>query len=1285
MSSTHSDVRIKLTKQWDASLTYDVLKEDDPDYEPPPFVGRQELLGALVNAIEQPDRRGTYLVSGYRGAGKTTLVIRAAWQARATLEKGGFRLLPVVLNVSEVSASLSDAAEGVAPPLQIDARRLLTALLRALRNNVRDLPAPPKRSERDAEEVEKKVRLAITRSSLAAWANKRNGSDPFLRLNKRLDDTYRIANATKYVEQTTHGSESRLHWATESSLGISVPNVLKLIAGLASVLAVGFVVGQWLSNAVAVIAALATAAVVSVAYSRTVTREAARTENTKADLITENSIHQLENDLKDILTDLKKLGYRTIVVLEELDKVDDAAGRQLDAVIRYFKNLFTQAPALFFFLTDKQYYDLVAKKIDEARRRRTYSVEHTFFTHRVFVNRPTVSDCLEYLKTIACDKTEQDAIQEIIEADKGRVRSLSKMDLRERFLRLLLFRAQDHLFDLKNELRRYVEVPTGGNPSLVCTRGALSQSEQALAAFQFLVEHKARVHAFHGGGEYANEVLRNCLFAVFAESEPGEIVRMDRLYPAARGSGDQVTASEEQRIRDAVDALLDDLKRGGVIEVDETAGSVTWVNTAARFTPRAGELEDYEKLMAEKLTAHADSLAVLAEGGALHRVVSAVGREAQELVPRLKDKAEEPEGSDVAFTVQQTNDATAILEGEVAKVLDDAFEAHRMRLQETYGWSMSGLQSGPATGAWTVFGVTPGAPSDTGAVVLAYNPTEAVRQAVTASLVGSVPVRRLAIVTVVLPKTSENGREEALDNWRSALGPELAESTMLTAVSLDEGLDHANAGARWTDATADEIIVADFWVNEELRATAPFDVLTSTAGVISSTAASDTPHPSFRGAFFDWLAGSSRVLGWLAPPTPGVPEPLFANPVSVDGVSVAPAPAALVVGPSVDGELRDAQARRAAQLRLIGAGRLILVLYEPSLPAIARDQPLPAGARIVVPRVQQADPGLRDIVSADDVTTLRAANDSEAFAELARFASRWNIEHARRLLESAAAAGSTRALRELVHFSKWQRDEAAATSWTSELEASGDRNEIELLAEELAHQDTDAAAALYVKVAEAGSTAAMLWLATELIERDPATAKTWRHKLVESGDTGLIEQLAGRLEPRDPEAARTLVKSAAELGSKTAMRRLAVDLLDSDPDSAREWRERVVATQDAAAIDLLADDLDKLDPAAALQLHETAAELGSPYAMATLTVALMDDAPVEADEWLRRLLASAPPYVIEYAAGQAVSARPDAAEKWASFAAETGDADKIGAMAKALDSIDAELAARLRENLPPAA
>jgi hypothetical protein len=418
-------VSIALDPRWDAALSYDVLEQDNGG-DAPIFVGRKELLGPIVNAIGYEDRRGTYLISGYRGAGKTSLVIAAALQARAKLEadpKDAWTLVPVVLNVSEVSASLSDSSATDATALQIDARRLLTALLRGLRNKLRKL-------QKDEPELD----------SLA--------SD--------VDRVYHKADASQYTERSRQADERLRREAIESKLSVNAPNLLKVGAGLAALgfagVEGGFLLWPFGAGVHVIAAALAGIAVVAYAGSRTVSRSTQSTDTSEIELVRDNSIHQLETDLKEIFSRLREKRLRTIVVLEELDKVEDKQGKQLDAVIRYFKNLFTQAPALFFFLTDKEYYDLIARKIDESRKKRTYSVEHTFFTHRVFVNRPGIHECLQYLGDITTAADEKAAIAAIVESEKDRIRPLEEMDLRERLIRVLLFRAQGHIFDLKNEL-----------------------------------------------------------------------------------------------------------------------------------------------------------------------------------------------------------------------------------------------------------------------------------------------------------------------------------------------------------------------------------------------------------------------------------------------------------------------------------------------------------------------------------------------------------------------------------------------------------------------------------------------------------------------------------------------------------------------------------------------------------------------------------------------------------------------------------------------------------------
>ena len=66
--------------------------------------------------------------------------------------------------------------------------------------------------------------------------------------------------------------------------------------------------------------------------------DVAKQERTEAVSVKfDNSLQQLEGDLKELLVRLYAAQRRTVVVLEELDKIQDEDGKQLDSVIRYFK------------------------------------------------------------------------------------------------------------------------------------------------------------------------------------------------------------------------------------------------------------------------------------------------------------------------------------------------------------------------------------------------------------------------------------------------------------------------------------------------------------------------------------------------------------------------------------------------------------------------------------------------------------------------------------------------------------------------------------------------------------------------------------------------------------------------------------------------------------------------------------------------------------------------------------------------------------------------------------
>ena len=574
MDGEQLSVRVPLLPGWDASLTYDLL--DDPNESIPKgiFVGRGTLLGPLVNALAQPHQRGTYLISGYRGVGKTSLIIEAMLRARGELENRDWSLLPIVLNVSEVSASLSSASDAEQVELAIDARKLLTALLRAIRNHLsreeerRLPPVDGKATSTDA----RKLLTARLRALRKRFSRQEQPRPPSIA--DKVMSTYRKAESTRFTYTQTQRTEALVTVAKEKTRAFQVADVMKLLGAgllLAAIVAEGTVWLGAIDQFHAAAVALAGLAVLSFGSSRVMKQTKSNTDADTFELVFDNSLHQLESELKDILEDLNKEKRRTVIVLEELDKIDDDQGRQLESVIRYFKNLFTQAPALFFFVTDKYYYDAVGNRIDAERAKGSYAIEHTFFTHRIFVVRPGIEECLSYLREIFVADQAVAEVDLIARFSESRSRPIADMSPLEKCLRVLLFRSQGHFFDLKNQLRQFVRVD-GEQATLEFDDALMSQSEQALAAFQFLVEQKMHTYRFGGGRDYANEALRSCLFAVFDQMGSQQGRDIGSLYPAEGYIGERLSLSERSRIIEALDTLVEDLERGKSLERHQRRG-----------------------------------------------------------------------------------------------------------------------------------------------------------------------------------------------------------------------------------------------------------------------------------------------------------------------------------------------------------------------------------------------------------------------------------------------------------------------------------------------------------------------------------------------------------------------------------------------------------------------------------------------------------------------------------------------------------------------------------------
>jgi hypothetical protein len=836
---------VELIPGWDAALTYDVLASDDGG---PVFVGREDLLGPLVNAIGQPDRRGTYLVSGYRGAGKTSLVIEAARRAKPKLTACDHKLLPLVLNVSEVSASLETAEATELPKLGIDARKLLTALLRALRNG---LP--------DDDEVSGMVRRA-----------------------------YAKAEASQYSETAAQKAEAARMVKAETSVSAATPNALKALAAVAGVGVASVGVGAWLGTVAGVLVGLAGVAAISFTASRTTSSSTADSSVASTELVFDNSLHQVESDLKDILAALDREKWRTLFVLEELDKVEDQQGQQLDAVIRYFKNLFTQAPALFFFLTDKEYFDIIGANIAAARRKRSYAVEHTFFTHRVFVSRPSLDECLAYFFEVLVGSDARAAVEHIRTTRSERTLPLSEMTPIERCLRVMLFQSQNHLFDLKNEMRRFLSVDDSGS-RLVFDENSMPEQEQAVAALQFVLEQKAALYRFGGGRDYANEVLRNCLSEVFAELGSDEPWRVGEV------PGD-LRAAERSRIAEAVASLIGDLERGGAIE--RRGEDYVWQPVLA-FEP-SPMLETHEQELKAELERSARICEQFVGDGPLARVDGAepMARELLDEYGGLEQRVNQ--GS---VTVEESARLRTSVRAGLTPLLDRAHAAHRERLA-ALGWALQGEDG-------NFLASRPGA---TGGVRLVYT------RPVMAGL--AVAQGEQAVAVIVVEDDPGDSRLEEL----RLLFAQAAPRVLVICVPLAEGMERPEAW--WGERTVDELVLARIWLAQaELPPAIAGD---GEAWLHEGT--QTTRYDTLADALAAWLAGAEPLLG--APPDGGADDDRLVRALA----ELAPGSARPVLGQDARVWLRPpiADADNEALRRLIDAGRVVTFVGHPMVVPTAR-------------------------------------------------------------------------------------------------------------------------------------------------------------------------------------------------------------------------------------------------------------------------------------------------------------------------------------------------------------
>ncbi len=1255
-------VRVPLRRMWDASLTFDLI--DDPldnanNDQGPIFVGREELLGALVNAIGQPDRRGTYLVSGYRGVGKTSLIIQAIRLARSRLQGNGWQLLPVVLNVSEISASLEPPSTAESNPLQIDARRLLTALLRALRNRV---PLRTTRKSDDSNALAEKI----------LWA-------------------YQKAEATRYTETQQQRAESMDTTVRESRRAFHIPDIFKLVAAVALLSAVivegAALLGSVIDQLHVIAIGLVGLAVFSFQRSVVLTKNSTLAASASSELVRDNSVHQLESELKDILEGLyKEKQRRTIIILEELDKIDDQEGQQLDSVIRYFKNLFTQAPALFFFITDKTYYDLISKRIELARRQRSYAIEHTFFTHRLFISRPGIEECLQYLMAAFSQHEDSSRVEVIVKSQGNRVRRFEDMSPLEQVIRVLLFRSQDHFFDLKRQMRQFVRVGPAES-WLESSEDMMPKSERALAAFQFLVEQKMLSYRFGGGNDYANEELRNCLFAVFealGSSEPQQIMW---FYPSLNSEGDPLPLSERRRIIEAVNSLIEELERGGAINrLSPEPGTVAngkleerflWRDQAAVSFAPVARLEPHEQALFDDLS----RLAILAESlsqGRLQRRFGDIAAGAKALAEQISHRVQMMTRSPVAIPIEDALSRRREAEKEITPLLEPAFRAHQQRLTETYGLKLVPIsKTTPPKVFASVLPASDSLPRQR--VLLVY---ELFSQADREEF--PLPQRpeeleRLAVVNVVLDNRSEQAGGLPVEGWMASLFSEESNRRYLVRVPLHEDLEYDRLDDRWGERTADELRLAQVWCERETLPRVSSLSPGEAAGPYALHTSDQPPREmlSLNDLFFTWLRTNDDVLVWTSEvgPSSDAIEAFFAI-NRVDPIVLVPYGRPLLGSP--ERAMNDQVI--TSLTRLIAAGRIVFRIYDiGEFWYDLREHRFDGKVLVETVDTDWASPRL-SLGREMGVSVMHLQSDEDHLMTVVRLVQGRYPDYAVSILRAPADAGNIDAVASLtVLLADPNPDEAR--KWRTRLAESENASAIFETARRLENGHPDDAIELYRPLAETGNRDAVASLTVLLADPNPDEARKWRTRLAESENASAIFETARRLENGHPDDAIELYRPLAETGNRDAVASLTVLLADPNPDEARKWRTRLAESENASAIFETARRLENGHPDDAIELYRPLAETGNRDAVASLTVLLADPNPDEARKWRTRLAESENASAIFETARRLENGHPDDAIELYRPLAETGNRDAVASLTVLLADPNPDEARKWRTRL----
>ncbi len=375
------------------------------------------------------------LIAGHRGAGKTTVALRAVADvadgilgaAAMTGRSAPQRPLLVKLHGPSLFSGQLPKGEGAAAstvdPLQGALVQITNGLYRALAAEasrcVRVQAAVPGVGRAERLELAAQVMLELDKGPgprllRAAWARMRRlsrgvlwpdadtGAPPDQGMREiaalaTAAQAFRVCiGATTFTEKSLDTSTRKEE--VELKRADAVQGAVDKLVAAAGGAGAGAAVASGASAGVMVAAGLIGALVGGVTLTGTWTRTRKRDETADYSFIRDFSLTTLDRDLPDVIDRVRAAGLAPVFVVDELDKLEDE-GRDVERLIGRLKNLTTDY-GFFCFLTNRAYFESVLQR----NRRGAYPREHTYFSDMLFVHYDGASVLRYLVQTVRPDR-----------------------------------------------------------------------------------------------------------------------------------------------------------------------------------------------------------------------------------------------------------------------------------------------------------------------------------------------------------------------------------------------------------------------------------------------------------------------------------------------------------------------------------------------------------------------------------------------------------------------------------------------------------------------------------------------------------------------------------------------------------------------------------------------------------------------------------------------------------------------------------------------------------------